>query len=105
MNMKHEEDPADEEIQIAGITYSGGDGSAPGEAIVIGGARSHAEGIRAEKRYIARRFGEEVSDWRLQSQSLFVEDERVIDELTVEITSGEIESLYFEVSDFFGSDD
>lgn len=105
MTMKRQEDPEDEEIQIAGITYSGGDGSAPGEAIVIGGARSHSEGIRAEKRYIARRFGEEGSDWCLESQSLFVGDTRVVDELTLEITSGETESLYFEVSDFFGSDD
>jgi len=103
--MKRQEDPEDEEIQIAGITYSGGDGSAPDEALVIEGARSRAEGIRAEKRYIARRFGEEGSDWYLQSQSLFVEDERVIDELTVEAASGETESLYFEVSDFFRSDD
>jgi hypothetical protein len=105
MNMKHEEDPADEEIQIAGITYSGGDGSAPGEAIVIGGARSRAEGIRAEKRYIARRFGEEGSDWRLQSQSLFVEDARAVDRLTIEDASGDTETLYFEVSDFFRSGD
>jgi len=105
MNMKHEEDPAGEEIQIAGITYSGGDGSAPGEAIVIEGACSHVEGIRAEKRYIARRFGEEGSDLRLQNQSLFVKDNWVVDELTVEITSGETEILYFEISDFFRTDD
>jgi hypothetical protein len=105
MNMKHEEDPGGEEIQIAGITYSGGDGSAPGEAIVIGGARSHAEGIRAEKRYLARHFGEEGSDWRLQRQSLFVEDNRVVDELTVENAPGDTETLYFEVSDFFRSGD
>jgi len=103
--MKHEGDPGDEESGSARITYSGGDGSAPGEAIVIEGASSRAEGIRAEKRYIARRFGEEGSDWRLQSQSLFVEDERVIDELTVENAPGDTETLYFEVSDFFRSGD
>lgn len=101
MSMKHEEDPKDEEIQIAGITYSGGDGSTPSEAIVIVGARSRAEGIRSEKRYLARRFGEEGVDWRLQSQSVFVEDTRVVDELTIENASGETESFYFEVSDFF----
>lgn len=103
--MKHEGDPEDEESESVGITYSGGDSSAPGEAIVIEGACSHAEGIRAEKRYIARRFGEEGSDWRLESQSLFVEDEQVIDELTVENAPGDTETLYFEVSSFFRSGD
>lgn len=101
MTMKRQEDPEEEETQIAGIEYSGGDGSAPDEAIVINGARSHAQGIRAEIRYIARRFAEEGADWRLQSQSLLVEDSRVVDELTVENASGETQTFYFEVSEFF----
>lgn len=84
-----------------GVTYSGGDGSTPEEAVVIEGASSHPAGIRAEKQYLARLFGKEGADWRLQGQSLFVGDGQVIDRLTVETASGESETLYFEISDFF----
>jgi len=97
-------DPQDERQgreSPAGITYSGGDGSAPEEAIVIEGASSHAAGIRAEKQYLARLFGTEGADWRLQGQSLLVGDAQVIDRLTIETASGETETFYFEISDFF----
>jgi hypothetical protein len=89
----------------SGITYSGGDGSAPEEAIAIEGASSHAAGIRAEKRRLTQLFGEEGAEWRLQEQSLFVDDAQVIDRFTVEKASGETETLYFEISDFYRAGD
>jgi len=100
IDMKSQDRPEDKK-PYAGITYSGGGGSAPEEAVVIEGASSHAAGIRAEKQYLARRFGEEGADWRLQGQSLLVGDAQVIDKLTVETASGETETFYFEISDFF----
>jgi len=102
--MKRRNRPEDKEVD-EGVTYSGGDGSAPEEAIVIEGASSRAAGIRAEKRRLARLFGKEGADWRLQGQSLFVGDAQVIDKLTVETASGETETLYFEISDFFRTGD
>ena len=98
--MKRQDHPENKELH-AGITYSSGGGSAQEEAIVIEGASSHAAGIRTEKQRLARRFGEEGADWRLQGQSLLAGDAQVIDELTVEKTSGEAETVYFEISDFF----
>jgi len=101
--MKRRNRPEDKEVD-EGVTYSGEDGSAPEEAIVIEGASSRAAGIRAEKRRLARLFGKDA-DWRLQGQSLFVGDAQVIDKLTVETASGETETLYFEISDFFRTGD
>lgn len=104
-NMSPQDIPEDGELQIDGITYSGGDGSVPSEAIVIEGTSSRAEGIRAEKRYLSRLLGEENSDWHLRRQSLLASDEQVIDKLTVETPSNEREAFYFEVSGFFRAEE
>lgn len=104
MNVEREGGSEEKESWIAGIAYLGGDGSVPGRAIVIHGARTHAEGARAEKRYLAHLFGVEGTDWQLQRQSLIVDDTNAFDEITVEKASGETETLYFEVSEFFGKE-
>lgn len=91
----------DEEQQIAGITYSGGDGSARDEAIIIEEASSRAEGIRARKRYLSRLLGVKGTDWDLQRQSLLASDNQVVDKLTVEKPSEARSVFYFEISSFF----
>lgn len=85
--------------------YAGGDGSAPEEAVLIKDAPSHAAGVRAESTYISRQFGERGEDWELKEQSLTEsEDGRRIDKMTIETSAGDVETIYFDVSDFFGMD-
>jgi hypothetical protein len=85
--------------------YAGGDGSSPEEAVCIKGAPSHAAGVRAESAYISRKFGERGEDWELKEQSLTErEDGQRIDKMTIETAAGEVRTIYFDVSDFFGMD-
>lgn len=98
-------DPQEAPIENDGIRYAGGNGRTPEEAIVIEGARSHAEGIRAVKRYLTRQFGAEGDDWQLHRQTLLREECRPVDAMTVETKGGDTETLYFDISAFFPGDD
>lgn len=88
-----------------GVEYAGGDGSSPEEAVLIKGAPSHTTGVRAESTYISRQFGKQGQDWQLKEQSLTESaDGRKIDKMTIETAAGDVETIYFDVSDFFGMD-
>lgn len=88
-----------------GPEYAGGDGRSPEDAVLIKNARSHAAGVRAESTYISRQYGERGHDWKLKEQSLTErEDGRRIDQMTIETAAGDVETFYFDVSDFFGMD-
>jgi hypothetical protein len=100
--MTHDDSPEEESD---GIVYAGGDGSSPEEAVLIKDAPSHTAGVRAESAYISRKFGERGQDWELKEQSLTQkEDGRQIDKMTIETTAGDVETIYFDVSGFFGMD-
>ena len=88
-----------------GPRFSGGDGSSPESAVVIDNVSSHAAGVRAEKEYISRLFGEEGVNWRLSEQALLEQDGGPrLDRMTIETASGDTETLHFDVSNFFGMD-
>lgn len=85
--------------------YTGGDGRTPESAVVIENVRSHVAGIRAEKQYISEQIGETENQWDLSQQVLFERDDGTrIDRLTVELSSGETEMFYFDLSNFFGTE-
>lgn len=85
-------------------SYSGGDGSTPAQAVVIQDVRSNRDGIRAEYEYLRRIYGERGKDWQLEGQSVFErEDGRQLDKMTVTTATGESETIYFDVSEFFGA--
>lgn len=83
--------------------YTGGDGRTLESAVVIENVRSHAAGIRAEKQYISQQIREGEHQWVLHEQVLLERDDGTrVDRLTVESSSGETETFYFDVSNFFG---
>lgn len=86
-----------------GPVFSGGDGSTPEDAVVIEEVRCHVAGIRAEKKYLSLLFGRERVDWRLKKQTLRERDDGTrIDEITIEKDCGGTETVYFDISNFFG---
>jgi len=94
-----------QEAEPDGPEYAGGEGSSPEEAVLIKNAPSHVAGVRAESAYISRQFGERGHDWKLKEQSLTErEDRRRIDKMTIETAARNVETIYFDVSDFFGID-
>jgi hypothetical protein len=104
MSSGAKDNPKSGHLEIGDVRFSGGDGSAPDQAIVIEGARSHIHGVRSEKRYISRLFGQEGDTWSLKCQSLLFEDGKPIDKLTIEKAKGGEETVYFDISDFYGGE-
>lgn len=84
-------------------SYSGGDGSTPGQAVVIQDVSSNREGVRAEYEYLRRLYGERGKDWELKEQSVFeTNDGKQVDKLIVKTDSEDTETVYFDVSNFYG---
>jgi hypothetical protein len=94
---QHEFSEEEDEVPV----FEGGDGRTAEEAITINNVSSHLAGVRAEKEYISRQFGEQGRDWDLKKQALTERDDGTqVDEMTIETSSGETKTLYFDVSDF-----
>lgn len=84
-------------------SYSGGDGSTPDQAVVIQDVSSNREGVRAEYEYLRRLYGERGKDWELKEQSMFeTNDGKQVDKLVVKTDSEGTETVYFDVSNFYG---
>jgi hypothetical protein len=79
------------------FTYSGGDGSSLGEAIIVH-APTEPVGIRAERAWIKDHWpGAPGGD-----RALNVHDGRRYDCLTITDTSGQKHTPYFDITEFFG---
>ncbi|MDH7592754.1 MAG: hypothetical protein QHG99_00145 [Methanomicrobiales archaeon] len=85
-------------------TVSRHSGRSMGEAVVIRDVDKQMEGIAAEYRYIAERFGEQGKDWRLAKCMHEEHDERHYDILTIELAGGKREVVYFDVTFFYDSE-
>jgi hypothetical protein len=81
------------------ITFEGGDGSSPERAIVIKGAVTGREGIRAEALWI----GINHPEWRKGRQSLVAgQDGKYYDVINYTDDAGGSRTIYFDITDFFG---
>lgn len=89
-------------MDIGDITYEGGDGRALEGAIAIRGAPNCLAGVAAEYAYLERAFGQQGRDWQLERQVLHVVEGRPYDEMRIRLADGTEETLYFDLSDFFG---
>lgn len=81
-----------------GIVYEGGDGSSKEKAVVIKGTPNNAAGVRAESDWIRRNHPE----WRKGRQSLMSDETRSYDRIEYTTPQGEIKTIYFDITDFFG---
>lgn len=88
-----------------GVTFEGGDGLSMEDAVVIVGARSEMEGIRAESDWISQNYGIEDTDWIENAQYLIEGDSSYYDKLDVYlVSSDETIEIWFNIDDFFGKD-
>ena len=80
------------------ITFEGGDGSSPERAVVIKGAVTTREGVRAEALWIEINHPE----WRKGNQSLAGRDGKHYDVIDYTDDAGGSTKIYFDITDFFG---
>ena len=84
-----------------GIIFAGGSGDSREEAIVIKGVANHRTGVDAEYLYLQERFGERDIHWTIFMRAL-LKGEKPVDWLVIRLSDGTTESIYFDVSEFFG---
>ncbi len=79
-------------------TWSGGDGSSLEEAISFPLARSSADGVPMEWRWISERYPE----FRKTAHAIVEEDSRLYDVLEISTPGGETRTFWFDVTTWFG---
>lgn len=84
------------------VTFQGGAGGSPDTAVIIRGAADNVAGVAAEYRYLREKFGKQHQDWRLQRQALLQQAGKVFDVMHLELANGSQQTIYFDITDFFG---
>ncbi|WP_439130824.1 hypothetical protein [Polaribacter sp.] len=85
---------------IENISFSGGDGSSFKNSVIVN-AKNSREGIAAEYKYLAKKYGRRGVDWQMIKQTLSYNDKKPFDVLSINYNSKKME-VYFEISSFFG---
>jgi hypothetical protein len=84
------------------ISFKGGPGDTPATAVVISGASDSLAGIAAEYSYLARKFGRQNVDWTLQRQSVLQQEDKVFDQMEIELKDTRKKTIFFDITEFFG---
>jgi hypothetical protein len=87
-------------VSVKNVTFSGGDGSSFDKAIIVT-AKNSTDGIAAEYKYVAKKYGRRGVDWKMIQQSLSYNKKTPFDILKINYKEKEI-NIYFEISSFFG---
>jgi hypothetical protein len=87
--------------EVFGVTYEGGDGSSPPDAIVIRGAVYKPLALGALFGWVNAHHGRKDRDWRVVGFSTDSGVDRTIDSVTIEFPNGTQKVLFFDVSDAF----
>jgi hypothetical protein len=88
---------------LSGPLYTGGDGSSREKAVIINTTAS-AIGISAEYQWITSRYGPQGQAWTRTCQSLVPMGEKAYDELIIQLKDGSEQTIYFEISAFYGTE-
>jgi len=86
------------EFEDEEIWFDGGLGSSFDDAVIIRGTKNTVVGVKAEKRFIDQR----IYDWHFVKQELFTRNKKKYDVLTIGLSDGSFERIYFDITDFFG---
>lgn len=78
-----------------------GGGIGTEESPIIINAKNSFAGIDAEYAYLEKRFGQKDKDWKLTLQMSGGKD-RQWDALTIETNDGRQETIYFDITKFYG---
>jgi hypothetical protein len=58
--------------------------------------------VKAEYRYLARKFGRLGVDWKPVGQGLLEHDHRQYDEMHIQLADGTQRTIFFDITQFFG---
>ncbi len=80
------------------ISFAGGDGSSCEKAVVIRKAANQAQGVAAEKAWIAWKY----PNAKMKGQAVNGAKNKTFDVLNIETVTGDSRTVCFDITDFFG---
>jgi hypothetical protein len=81
------------------ITFDGGDGSSRDNPVIIRGARNTREGLEAQSLWVGKTYW----GWRRHARHPATKvNERVLDPVEFQTPQGEVRTVFFDVSEFYG---
>ena len=83
------------------VSYKGS-GESQDDPIIIEGVSNNMEAVKAEYSYLSQKFGAKGVDWNLLTQSLIGSNDRMMDQLDIELADGRKITLYFDITKYFG---
>lgn len=83
------------------ITFEGGSGDTPENAVVIKGASNQALGVPAQYYYLVENFGKPDQDWKLEEQSLLNQSDRQYNRMDLELADGSRKVVYFDITEYY----
>ena len=89
-------------VRQQSVTFEGGSGESPANAVIIRGAPNSMAGVQAEYRYLKQHFGQRNLKWRLLKQYLLQTGDKTFDVITIELADGAKRIIYFDITEFFG---
>jgi hypothetical protein len=88
---------------LSHIVYEGGSGTSYQDAVVITKARNSSEGVAAEYRYLANRYGARGTAWNLVGQKKVDYQGKDYDIISIKLAGSEQPtSVYFDITSFYG---
>jgi tetratricopeptide (TPR) repeat protein len=92
-----------QDLSYSHITFSNNSGQSNEDAVIIMNATGEEDGVGSEYYYLEKRFGKQGVDWEMEMQSLIGgEDDRFYDKMDIRLSTGEMISIYFDITDFYG---
>lgn len=84
------------------VRIAGGDGLTLENAVIIT-AKSETTGVQAEYDYVASKYGVRNEDWKLLSQAVQNNKNKIYDVLSIQLTKNDEKfDIYFDITNFYG---
>ena len=83
--------------QANSVSYSGGNGASAKTAIIINGAQSEWDGVKAENKWLS----DNLPGFKKISQGLFHKSNQAYDRIEVMLPNGTKREVYFDITGFF----
>ena len=84
------------------LTFSGGPGDTPADAVIIHNAPDYVAIVAGEFKYLRKKFGsEDRNGWRVAEKEVYQHNNQAYDRLRLEFPRGITRYVYFDITPYF----
>jgi hypothetical protein len=87
--------------QAPSLSYEDRGGETPATSIIIH-TSSHFVGVLAEYAFLAKKFGKQDQDWKLDMHAVGGSGDRIWEMMCVRLTDGTKKTVFFDITEFHG---